>query len=113
MKEFYVYILTNKYNKIFYIGFTDDIQGRIDEHKSKIYDGFTKKYNVNKLVYFEAHLTIEEAQLQEKRLKRWRREWKKELIEKTNPKWNDLSDNFEKILTSKEKMDLLFGKSKL
>ncbi len=109
--QYFVYILTNKYNKILYVGFTDDIQRRIDEHKNKIYDGFTKKYNVDKLVYFETHLNIEEVQLQEKRLKRWRREWKIKLIEKMNPDWNDLSENFDKILTSVEKMDLIFGKS--
>jgi putative endonuclease len=110
MKTYYVYIiLTNKSNKIFYVAFTDDIQRRINEHKNKVFVGFTKKYNVDKLVYFEKHLTIEEAQLREERIKRWRREWKKELIEKTNPRWEDLSNNFEKILTSEEKIDLLFG----
>jgi putative endonuclease len=96
---------------MFYVGFTDDIQRRIDEHKRKIYDGFTKKYNVDKLVYFETHLNIEEAQLREKRIKRWRREWKMELIERMNPEWKDLSENFEKILTPVEKMDLIFRKS--
>jgi len=110
MKQYYVYILANKYNKIFYIGFTDDIERRINEHKNKMFEGFTKKYNVDKLVYFEKHLTMEEAQLREKRIKRWRKEWKKELIEKMNPKWNDLSQNFEKVLTPVEKMDLIFGK---
>jgi putative endonuclease len=72
--RYYVYILTNKYNKICYVGFTDDIKRRINEHKSKIFEGFTKKYNSVKLVYFEKHLKIEEAQQQEKRIKRWRRE---------------------------------------
>lgn len=108
MKRYYVYILTNKYDKIFYVGFTDDIQRRINEHKNKVFEGFTKKYNVDKLVYLEKHLTINEAQLREKRIKRWRREWKKELIEKINPNWNDLSENFNKVLTSIEKTDLLF-----
>lgn len=110
MKHYFVYILTNKYNKMFYVGFTDDLPRRITEHKNKKFDGFTKKYNVDKLVYFETHLTIEEAQLQEKRIKRWRREWKEEIIEKMNPEWKDLSENFVKVLTSVEKMELLFSK---
>jgi putative endonuclease len=109
-KHYYVYILTNKYYKIFYVGFTDDLKRRINEHKDKKYDGFTKKYNADKLVYFEIHLTVEEAQIQEKRIKRWRREWKKKLIEKMNPEWRVLSEDLGKILTSIEKMELLFGK---
>jgi len=67
MKQYYVYILTNKHNRIFYVGFTDDIQRRIYEHKNKVHEGFTKKYNINKLVYLESHLTVEEAQLREKK----------------------------------------------
>jgi putative endonuclease len=70
MKHYYVYILTNKSNKMFYVGFTDDIQRRIEEHKNKNYDGFTKKYNVDMLVYYEKHSEMEKAQLREKRLKR-------------------------------------------
>lgn len=111
MKHYCVYILTNKNNNVFYTGFTDDIQRRVYEHKSKIFEGFTKKYNADKLVYFEKHLNIEEAQFREKRIKRWRREWKRELIVKMNPEWNDLSKNFDKVLTSIEKMDLIFGKT--
>ncbi len=109
-KYYYVYILTNKYNKIFYVGFTNDIQRRIKEHKNKVFDGFTKKYNVDKLVYFEKHLTIEEAQLRGKKLKRWHREWKRQIVERMNPEWKDLSGNFEKVLTPFEKMELIFGK---
>lgn len=109
MKRYYVYILTNKHNKLFYVGFTDDIQRRIYEHKYKFYEGFTKKYNVDKLVYVETHLTVEEAELRERKIKRWRREWKKELITNINPEWKDLSAGFVKPLTSIEKMDLLFG----
>ena len=112
MKLYYVYILTNKYNNTFYVGLTDDIKRRIAEHKNKVFEGFTKKYNVEKLVYFEKHLTIEEAKLRERRIKRWRKDWKIELIEKMNPDWKDLSDNFERILTTEEKMNLLFGKGK-
>jgi hypothetical protein len=78
--------------------------------KPKKYDGFTKKYNVDKLVYYETCLTDIEAKDRERRIKRWRREWKEEIIEKMNPGWRDLSVDFEKILTDVEKMELLFGK---
>lgn len=74
MKYYYVYILANKRNGVLYIGFTDDIIRRINEHKSKIFKGFTNKYNVCKLVYYETFITIEEAQLREKRIKKWNRE---------------------------------------
>jgi putative endonuclease len=110
MKQYYVYILTNKHNRMFYVGFTDDIQRRIGEHKNKKYDGFTKKYNVDKLVYFKTHLTDEDAKSREKRIKRWRREWKIKLIEKVNPEWDDLSKDLRKSLSPIEKMDLLFAR---
>lgn len=111
MNQYYVYILTNKRYGTLYVGFTNDIQRRMIEHKSKSFDGFTKKYNIDKLIYFETALTAEEAQLREKRIKKWNRQWKIDLIEKTNPEWEDLSEDFNRILTNFEKMDLLFGKS--
>jgi len=110
MKQYYVYILTNKYNRMFYVGFTDDIQRRIGEHKNKKYEGFTKKYNVDKLVYYETYSEIEEAQLREKRLKKWLRKWKKELVGKMNPEWKDLSKDLTKSLNMVEKTDLLFAR---
>ena len=110
MKNYYVYILSNKKNGVLYIGFTDDIKRRIFEHKSKIFKGFTSKYYVNKLVYYETTLTVEEAQIREKRIKKWNRMWKINLIEKNNPEWVDLSFKFTKILTNEQKMNLLFEK---
>ena len=108
MKEYFVYILTNKYHKVFYVGYTSDIQARLYEHKNKLLEGFTKKYNVDKLVYFEIHYTREQAKQREQRLKRWRKQWKKELITRINPDWNDLADNIHKRLTAMEKFDMVF-----
>ncbi|MFW6129323.1 MAG: GIY-YIG nuclease family protein [Candidatus Aminicenantaceae bacterium] len=91
-KEFYVYILASKRNGTLYIGVTSDLIKRVWEHKEKIIEGFTKKYNVDKLVYFEQYFDPENAIKREKRLKRYKREWKSDLIEKENPKWEDLYD---------------------
>lgn len=91
MLEYYVYILTNKNNNVLYIGVTNDLSRRVYEHKEKVIKGFTSKYNVNKLVYFDTTSDVYEALVYEKKLKRWRREWKNELIEATNPNWEDLS----------------------
>lgn len=91
MANFYVYILTNKTNGVLYIGLTNELERRLGEHKNKILKGFTFKYNVDKLVYFEEFDTYEEAFTRERRLKKWNREWKIELIEKGNPTWIDLS----------------------
>ena len=86
-----VYILTNVFNTVIYIGVTTDLYSRVTEHKSKLYPkSFTAKYNCNKLVYFEMYPTIEEAISMEKRLKKWNRAWKIELIVKNNPLWVDL-----------------------
>ena len=86
-----VYILANVFNTVIYIGVTSDMFSRITEHKNKIYrNSFTAKYNCNKLVYYEMYSTIEEAIGIEKRLKKWNRAWKIELIEKNKPKWLDL-----------------------
>jgi putative endonuclease len=88
---YYIYILTNKVNTVLCIGVTNDLKRRIYEHKQKLIDGFTKKYNLTKLIYFEAHEQINDAILREKRLKKWKREWKESLINNINPKWRDLS----------------------
>lgn len=90
MKNYYVYILTNKPNGTLYIGVTNDLARRMYEHRNKLINGFTKKYNLKKLIYFEVFDRIEDAILREKRLKKWNRQWKIELIEKTNPNWIDL-----------------------
>lgn len=86
----YIYILTNEYNTAFYVGVTSDLVKRIFEHKNKFVDGFTKKYNINKLVYYEISDNIESAILREKQLKKWKRTYKINLIRKINPDFNDL-----------------------
>ncbi|MDH3267851.1 MAG: GIY-YIG nuclease family protein [Ignavibacteria bacterium] len=93
MKTYYVYILASKRNGTLYTGITNDLVRRVYEHKSGLIKGFTKKYSVNKLVYFESTNDVNAAILREKRLKKWKRQWKIELIEKLNPVWNDLSKN--------------------
>jgi putative endonuclease len=91
-KQYYVYILTNKSNKVLYIGVTDDLKRRIYEHKNKMTDGFTKKYNLTKLVYYEATTDVRSAIEREKQLKKWHREWKMNLIKEFNPEWKDLDE---------------------
>jgi putative endonuclease len=90
-KKYYVYILASQKNGTLYVGVTGNLLKRVYEHKQNLTDGFTKKYNVKKLVYFEATNDIYSALEREKRIKKWRREWKIELIEKNNPEWKDLS----------------------
>jgi putative endonuclease len=89
---FFVYILASKRNGTLYIGVTNNLPRRIAEHKAKLVPGFTRKYGVDLLVYFEAFDSILEARAREHSLKRWRRAWKIELIEKLNPDWRDLTD---------------------
>ncbi|MBP3308459.1 MAG: GIY-YIG nuclease family protein [Clostridia bacterium] len=88
----YVYILTNKYNTVLYVGMTKDLRRRIKEHTKESASGFTKKYNVCKLVYFEEFQNRDEAASRERQLKRWTRTKKISLIEKANPSWIDLLD---------------------
>ena len=90
MHEYYVYIITNKKCGTFYTGVTNNLIRRIYEHKHGLVDGFTKKYQLHCLVYFEQHSDINEAILREKIIKKWRREWKFNLIERNNPHWIDL-----------------------
>lgn len=90
MKAYYVYILASQRNGTLYTGVTSDLVKRVYEHKSKNVDGFTQKYDVDQLVYFEQYVTAEEAIIREKRIKEWKRAWKLELIEKDNPDWRDL-----------------------
>ncbi len=93
MKQYYVYFTTNKNNNVIYVGVTGNLLQRIYQHKNKIFAGFTKKYNVDKLVYYEIYNNIEDAIRREKQLKNWHREWKMRLIEEHNPEFNDLYDN--------------------
>ncbi|MDX9817141.1 MAG: GIY-YIG nuclease family protein [Smithellaceae bacterium] len=86
----YVYIMASKKNGTLYVGVTANLQSRINKHKQKITDGFTKKYNIENLVYYEVFGDIGEAILREKQIKKWRRDWKIKLIEKNNPGWKDL-----------------------
>ena len=92
-KNYAVYILTNYNETTFYIGVTGNLQKRIWEHKNKVVDGFTKKYNVNKLVYYELTEDVEAALNREKQLKQWHRQWKINLIKEMNPEFNDLSES--------------------
>ncbi|MEN6372953.1 MAG: GIY-YIG nuclease family protein [Armatimonadota bacterium] len=88
----YVYIMASKKNGTLYIGVTNDIERRAAEHKAELIPGFTEKYGVSILVWFEEFQGIKEAIEREKQLKNWRRAWKVALIEKTNPDWKDLMD---------------------
>lgn len=90
MKTYYVYILSSNTGTI-YIGMTNDLMRRIYEHKQGLVEGFTKKYRVHRLVYYEESVDVNEAILREKQLKRWRRSKKISLIEAMNPKWEDLA----------------------
>ena len=90
MNNYYVYILTNKKDGVLYIGVTNDVKRRVWERKQKIVKGFTKKYNVDRLMYFEQTSDVHAAIEREKQVKKWKREWKVELIEKDNKAWSDL-----------------------
>ncbi len=92
---YYIYILSNWNNRVLYIGVTNNLERRIYEHKNNIIKGFTEKYNVNKLVYFEETNSIKEAITREKQIKRWTRKKKVCLIEKTNKEWIDLTNSIE------------------
>ena len=89
--SFFVYILASKPNGTLYVGVTNNLARRLLEHKAKLLPGFTRRYEVDQLVYFEAFETILEARAREHSLKHWRRAWKVALIEKLNPDWSDLT----------------------
>ena len=101
-KTYAVYILTNYNETTFYIGVTGNLKKRIWEHKNKTADGFTKKYNVDKLVYYELTESIESALNREKQLKRWHRDWKINLIKEMNPKFIDPCQKTYKMLTARQ-----------
>ncbi|MDX1828780.1 MAG: GIY-YIG nuclease family protein [Lutibacter sp.] len=94
MKKNYVYFMTNKNNKVIYIGVTSNIIERVYQHKTRVYKGFTSKYNCEKLVYFEEFNDINQAINREKQLKAGNRNNKVKLIEGMNPQWNDLSNDW-------------------
>jgi putative endonuclease len=93
-RSYFVYLLASRRNGTLYVGVTSDLTKRVWEHKHGLAEGFTKKYGVKSLVWFEQTDSIESAIVREKQIKKWRREWKVELIEKNNPQWKDL---FEEI----------------
>lgn len=88
--QYFVYIVASKRNGTIYIGVTGNLQKRIWEHKQKIVEGFTKKYDIDQLVYFEQTSDVRSALLRESQMKKWKREWKLRLIEEENPQWKDL-----------------------
>jgi putative endonuclease len=94
MKQFYVYIMSNRKDGTLYTGMTNDLERRVFEHKKKLYEGFTKKYNLTKLVYFEDTNSALSAIEREKQIKGWLRSKKIKLIEEMNPEWKDLSDGW-------------------
>lgn len=90
-REYYVYIIASRPHGAIYTGVTNNLGKRVEEHKEGIASIHTRKYDINKLVYFEVYDRIEDAIAREKKLKRWRRSWKDALITERNPEWNDLS----------------------
>ncbi|MCB1604271.1 MAG: GIY-YIG nuclease family protein [Xanthomonadales bacterium] len=90
MEEYYVYIISNQSNTVLYIGITNNLKRRIYEYKEELVDGFSKKYRLEKLVYFEQLVDIENAILREKQLKKWNRKKKNLLVNKLNSEWRDL-----------------------
>ena len=92
-KTYYVYILANQKNGTLYVGMTNNLVRRVHQHRNGLVDGFTKKHRIHQLVYFESHSDVHQAIAREKRLKRWRRQWKIKLIEKQNPGWKDLYES--------------------
>ena len=90
-KDYYVYVLTNENNNVMYIGITNDLKRRVYEHKSNSIEGFTKKYHVHKLVYYEITTDVNSAIAREKQLKKWKRAKKNALVETLNPKWKKLT----------------------
>ncbi len=93
MKRPCVYILASQRNGTLYVGVTSDLLKRVWEHKNDVVEGFTKRYGVHSLVWYEPHDTMEPAIMREKAIKEWKRAWKLDLIEKANPEWKDLHEN--------------------
>lgn len=91
---FYTYILASGRNGTLYVGSTDDIERRVGEHKEKLRAGFTARYGVDRLVWFEVRASREAAFERERRIKKWNRDWKLSLVERANPAWRDLFDDW-------------------
>ena len=91
-RTYYVYLLTSKNNRVIYVGVSNDLKRRVYDHKTKGVKGFTEKYSVNKLVYYEQTSDVITALSREKEIKKWRREKKNALVAQHNPRWNDLSN---------------------
>ncbi len=94
-RQFYVYIMASRRNGTLYVGVTSNLSQRIQWHKDGHIEGFTSKYNVKTLVYFEVHDSVESAITREKQIKKWNRSWKLNLIEQRNPEWRDLCHEIE------------------
>jgi len=92
-KKGYLYILANRRNGTLYVGVTSDLVKRIEEHRQKLVEGFTRKYEITHLVYFETFEEIREAIIRERQIKEWKRKWKTELIQSINPYWRDLYED--------------------
>lgn len=92
-QQAFVYIMANKRNGTIYIGVTNNLSNRVWQHKQNVIESFTKKYSIHRLIYFEQHGSIHLAIEREKQIKKWRRQWKLELIERANPGWSDLYDS--------------------
>ena len=92
---YYVYFLTNWNNNVMYVGMTNHLERRMYEHKKKLLKGFTQKYNINKLVYYEKTQNVQTAIMREKEIKKWRREKKDSLVNSEIPQWKDLSFEFQ------------------
>ncbi len=94
-----VYITANRYRGTIYVGVTSALWNRISEHKTKSIEGFTSEHNVQLLVWYEHHHTMEEAIRREKQMKKWKRDWKIRVIEEMNPKWEDLHEKIDYVRT--------------
>ncbi|HTX50142.1 MAG TPA: GIY-YIG nuclease family protein [Caulobacteraceae bacterium] len=99
---FYVYIMASQRNGTIYTGSTDDLGARVEQHKTKRFDGFTAKYGVNQLVWFESHPSRDQAFRRERRIKEWKRIWKLQLVESRNPNWVDLYPDLVRLLMEDE-----------
>jgi len=93
-KHYCVYIVTNQSHSVLYLGRTENLARRMYEHRNGLLEGFSKKYNTHKLVYVEVHTTAEDAAQSEWKMKKWRREWKENIINKQNPDWKDLYESY-------------------
>ena len=101
--RYYVYLLTNWNHRVMYVGVTNDLSRRLYEHKNKLVSGFTGKYNVSKLVYFEETADVLSALVREKEIKKWRRQKKDALVVSVNPEWRDLSEEEKKDFSLRSK----------